>query len=221
MGTRTSMASNRLVKLWGRRLAPMLYDPFVWVGERAGMSTLRGQLASAAQGRVLELGAGTGLNVRSYPPTVTELVLSEPEPGMAARLRRRSKLSRAPVQVVEAAAEELPFDAGSFDTVLCTFVLCTVADPTSALLEARRVLATGGKLLFLEHVRAQDGSRLARWQDRLEAPWRAFAAGCRCNQETLELFERLPFRVVRSESARWRGMPALVQPVVLGEAVAI
>ncbi|HST54283.1 MAG TPA: class I SAM-dependent methyltransferase [Solirubrobacteraceae bacterium] len=200
---------------------PLLYDPFVAIGERAGMSNLRRQLVSAAEGRVLELGAGTGLNVAHYPPSIQELVLSEPEPAMAARLRRRSRLSAARTQVVQAGAEELPFDAGSFDTVVCTFVLCTVPDPASALLEARRVLAEHGRLLFLEHVRAPDGSALARWQDRLEHPWRAFASGCRCNQDTVALVEAAPFRVSASEPARWRGMPALVRPVVLGEAVAL
>jgi ubiquinone/menaquinone biosynthesis C-methylase UbiE len=214
------MASNRLVTLWGRHVMPLLYDPFLSVGERVGMSTLRGRLVSSAEGRVLELGAGTGLNVPHYPPAVRELVLTEPEAGMASRLRRRSLRSQTPTEVVQAEAEALPFDAGSFDTVVCTLVLCTVPDPARALLEARRVLSEGGKLLFLEHVRAQDDPSLARWQDRLEPPWRAFASGCRCNQDTVKLFDQLPYRLVRTEPARWRGMPAIVRPIVLGEAVA-
>jgi ubiquinone/menaquinone biosynthesis C-methylase UbiE len=199
---------------------PALYDPFLWIAERAGMSALRQQLLSTAEGRVLELGAGTGLNIAHYPPVVRELVLSEPEPGMAARLRRRSHLSQIPTEVVQAGVEELPFDAGSFDTVVCTFVLCTIPDPINALLEARRMLPEGGRVLFLEHVRATDGSALARWQDRMEHPWRAFAAGCRCNQDTVKLFDQAPFRVTRAEPARWRGMPTIVRPVVMGEAVA-
>ncbi len=200
---------------------PSVYDSFLWMGERAGMSALRGRLVSVAEGRVLELGAGTGLNITHYPPAVGELVLSEPEPEMVARLRRRSLVSHLPTEVVQASAEDLPFDAGSFDTVVCTFMLCTVPNPTRALVEAQRVLSEGGRLLFLEHVRAQDGLQLARWQDRLERPWRAFAYGCRCNQDTVELFDRLPFRLARVEQARWRGMPALVRPVVLGEAIAV
>lgn len=199
---------------------PLVYDPFVWIGERAGMAALREQLLSTADGRVLELGAGTGLNVAHYPQAVRELVLSEPEPGMAARLRRRADSSDSATEVVEADAEDLPFEAGSFDTVVGTLVLCTVRDPAKALLEVRRVLREGGRLLFIEHVRAPQGTALARWQDRLERPWRGFAAGCRCNQDTLDLFERLPLRLVRTEHARWRGMPAIVRPIVLGEAVA-
>lgn len=212
-------ASNGLVALWGRRVMPLVYDPFVMIGERAGMSALRSRQVAAAEGCVLELGAGTGLNLRHYPPAVRRLVLSEPEPGMAARLRRRSARSSAAVEVVQASAEQLPFEDGAFDTVVCTLVLCTVPDPAKALTEARRVLSDGGRLLFLEHVRA-DSRSLARWQDRLEPAWRAFACGCRCNQDTLAIFERLSFRVRRAERARWRAMPPIVRPLVLGEAVA-
>lgn len=139
---------------------------------------------------------------------------------MAARLRRRSRRGGRSIEVVQASAEALPFDDGVFDTVVCTLVLCTVPDPAAALREARRVLTDGGRLLFLEHVRAHDSPSLARWQDRLEPAWRAFAYGCRCNQDTLEIFERLPFRVMRAEQARWRAMPPIVRPIVLGEAVA-
>jgi SAM-dependent methyltransferase len=211
---------SRLVSFWGRNLLPRLYDPFVALSERVGMSAQRNRLLSTAAGRVLELGAGTGLNVPHYPAAVRELVLSEPEPGMAARLRRRSLRSRIATEVVQADAGALPFADGSFDMVVCTLVLCTVPDPTKALEEARRVLREGGRLLFLEHVRAEENSRLAHWQDRLESPWRAFAYGCRCNQDTVGLFDDLPFRLLQTEPARWRGMPAIVQPLLLGEAEA-
>jgi ubiquinone/menaquinone biosynthesis C-methylase UbiE len=197
-----------------------MYEPIMWAGERAGMAARRAQLVSAAEGRVLELGAGTGLNVAYYPPTVRELVLSEPEPTMATRLRQRSLRSPVPTEVVEASAEELPFEAGSFDTVICTFVLCTVRRPDVALTEARRVLRDGGKLLFLEHVRAHEGSSLARWQDRLETPWRKFACGCRCNQDTVALLDGMAFQSVETEELRWRAVPRIVRPVVSGNAIA-
>ena len=83
--------------------------------------------------------------------------------------------------------------------------------------EVRRVLAPGGRLLFVEHLRAS-ALRLARWQDRLVRPWRALAGGCRCNQATLELLERGQLRVERVASGRWSGMPALVRPLVIGHA---
>jgi ubiquinone/menaquinone biosynthesis C-methylase UbiE len=214
------MQTNGLIGFWGRRVMPLVYDPFVWLGERAGMSALRERQLAAAAGSVLELGAGTGLNVPHYPRTVQRLVLSEPESGMAARLRRRSPGDGIPAEVVQAGAEDLPFEDGSFDTVVCTLVLCTVPDPVRTLTEARRVLKDGGRLLFLEHVRAEGTPSLARWQNRLEPAWRAFAYGCRCNQDTMAIIGRLRFRVTKAEQARWRAMPPIVRPLVLGEAVA-
>lgn len=137
---------------------------------------------------------------------------------MVARLERRLGASGRLGRVVKAGAEALPFDDGSFDTVVSTLVLCTVDDPAAGLREIRRVLAPGGQLLFLEHVRAEEGSRLARWQDRLEAPWRAFAYGCRCNRDTVDLLVGESFRVSGLERAEWRGMVSLARPLVSGRA---
>lgn len=182
------------------------------------MASLRRALLARARGRVLELGAGTGLNLAHYPAELVELVLTEPEPAMHARLARRVARSGRDATVVAARAEVLPFGDGAFDTVVSTLLLCTVADPAAAVRETRRVLAPGGRLLFVEHVRAAS-PRLARWQDRLAAPWAAFAQGCRCNAPTDALLAR-ELRLERVERARWRGMPALVHPLIVGEGVA-
>jgi ubiquinone/menaquinone biosynthesis C-methylase UbiE len=198
-------------------LQACLYDPFLALAERRGMAARRAALLAAARGRVLEIGAGTGLNLAHYPADVDELVLSEPEPRMRARLERRVARSGRAATVMPAPAEALPFADGSFDTVVSTLVLCTVADAPAALRELRRVLAPGGRLLFIEHVRA-DARRLARRQDRLASVWRGFAQGCRCNQPTLELLERQGLGVVELAHARWRGMPSLVRPLVMGHA---
>ena len=96
-------------------------------------------------------------------------------------------------------------------------VLCTVEDARAAIAEVRRVLRPGGRLLFVEHVKAAS-PRLAGWQDRLAGPWAAFAQGCRCDRPTEALLAGA-FRVERVERGRWRGMPALVHPLVIGEAV--
>jgi ubiquinone/menaquinone biosynthesis C-methylase UbiE len=205
--------------LWGRVFAS-LYDPFLWWGERRGLAQRRHELLAQAKGRVLEIGAGTGLNLEYYRADVRELVLADPEPPMVERLERRLRESGRAGRVVKAGAERLQFEDRSFDSVVSTLVLCTVDDPAAALREIRRVLAPGGCLLFIEHVRAAGGSRLARWQDRLEAPWRAFAYGCRCNRDTLALLAREGFAVSGLERAEWRGMVPIARPLVIGRAEA-
>jgi SAM-dependent methyltransferase len=206
-----------ITSAWAR-LGAHLYDPCLAYGERRGMAALRRELLASARGRVLELGAGTGLNLAHYPAGLDALVLSEPEPAMRARLERRVARSDRPATVAAAGAESLPFDDGAFDTVVATLVFCSVGDVAASMREARRVLAPRGRLLFIEHVRGRP--RLARWQDRLAAPWRAFAQGCRCNQPTVNLLGRYGFRVEHAAAGRWRGMPALVRPLVIGRAEA-
>jgi ubiquinone/menaquinone biosynthesis C-methylase UbiE len=196
-----------------------LYDPLLWIGERAGMATRRKELLSQASGRVLELGAGTGLNLSYYPDEIEELTLTEPAAPMLPKLERRLSKANRDGQVVVATAEELPFDDDSFDTVVSTLVLCTVDDPRRAIDEAARVLRPGGELLFLEHVRA-DSRRLAGWQDRLHRPWHAFAAGCHANRPTVELLRESPLSVETVDSDRWSWMPALVHPLAIGRAQA-
>ena len=193
-------------------LNAFVYDISLALAERRGMAARRGELLASARGRVLELGAGTGLNLRHYPDGV-DLVVSEPDPAMRARLKKRAE-GRA--TVVDAGAERLPFPDDSFDTVVSTLVLCTVADPDAALAEVRRVLAPGGRLLLIEHVRA-DAPRLARRQDRFAGLWHTVAMGCRCNQPTVELLERAGLTLELAPS-RWRSMPSLVAPLVVGSA---
>jgi SAM-dependent methyltransferase len=134
---------NGLVKLYGARCVPLVYDPFLWLGERKVMAGLRREVVGRADGRVLEVGAGTGLNIPHYRAGVGELVLTEPEPAMAQRLQRRAKRAQVPARVLTAFAERLPFENASLDNVVVTLVLCTVAEPTAALQEARRVLVDG------------------------------------------------------------------------------
>ncbi len=196
-----------------------LYDPLLWVGERTGMAKRRRDLLSQADGRVLELGAGTGLNLPHYPDEIAELTLTEPAAPMLPKLERRLRKTDRDGQVVVATAEDLPFDDDSFDTVVSTLVLCTVDDPRRAIEETARVLRPGGKLLFLEHVRA-DTRRLARWQDRLHRPWHAFAAGCHANRPTVDLLRDSPLSVEAVDHDRWAWMPALVHPLAFGSAQA-
>jgi ubiquinone/menaquinone biosynthesis C-methylase UbiE len=205
------------VGIYGRIFA-FLYDPFLWFAERRGMADRRGRLLGAASGRVLEIGAGTGLNVQHYGDAVSELILTEPDRLLLPRLERRLLASRHVGVVVHASAESLPFADASFDTVVSTLVLCTVDDPRKCLTEIHRVLTPKGELLFLEHVRAPDGSRLQRWQNRLHDPWRAFAYGCHCNRDTLDLLQRERFAIGELQRGKWVGMPALVGPLISGRA---
>ena len=198
------------------RVGAVVYDPFLWLGERRGMRDRRRRLLATATGRVLEIGAGTGLNLEHYPSRVTELVLTEPDSPMRRQLQQRVADSVRPVHVSDASAEALPFPDDSFDTVVSTMVLCTVPDPAAALAEVRRVLRSDGRLLFCEHVRA-DSPRLGRWQRRLASPWAAFAQGCRCDRPLDDLIAAT-LTVHRSDAERWRGMPSIVGPLVVGEA---
>lgn len=208
--------SGVVAAVWSRAGAA-LYEPFLALGERRGMAARRRELLAGACGRVLEIGAGTGLNLSHYPTEVDALVLTEPDPAMARRLERRVARLRPEATVVRAGAEELPVADGSFDTVVSTMVLCTVPDPQRAVDELRRVLRPGGRLLFVEHVRADDAREAGR-QDRLNAPWRAFAAGCNCNRRTLELLA-CAFDLGAIRRDEWRGMPRVVRPLAHGAAI--
>lgn len=198
------------------RISAAMYDPALWWGEKRGMAARRARVLSQARGSVLEIGAGTGLNLSRYGPEVERLILLEPMPGMAARLARRVEESGREAEVLNASAEEIPLADDSVDTVVSTLVLCTVPDPDAAIREIGRVLRPDGRFLFVEHVRS-DNPKLARWQDRLHKPWAAIGEGCQCNRDTLALIQR-HLRTSQVDKERWRGMPPLVRPLILGEA---
>jgi ubiquinone/menaquinone biosynthesis C-methylase UbiE len=203
---------------WGRGAA-VLHDRVVAAAEEAGLAAKRAEVLAPAAGRVLEIGSGTGLNLERYPEGLGELVLSEPDPFMVARLRRRLEADgREDVEVVQAPGERLPFGDASFDTVALTLVLCTAPDPEAVVGEIARVLRPGGRFLFLEHVRSADPQR-ARRQDRLEPVWRFFANGCRCNRATLSTLERSPLEVERAERWTVPKAPPIVREAIAGAAV--
>jgi ubiquinone/menaquinone biosynthesis C-methylase UbiE len=201
---------------WARAFAA-IYDPFLSLGERAGVGALRSELLAGARGRSVEIGAGTGLNLPHYGSEVDDLVLLEPDAAMRARLEQRLGNGGRTARVIDAPAERLPFDDASVDTVVSTFVLCTVDAPDRALQEIRRILRPDGQLLFIEHVRSET-PLLARWQDRLVRPWRRFARGCRCNRATAALIERSGFDLEEVHEASWHAMPPIVRPLVVGRA---
>jgi ubiquinone/menaquinone biosynthesis C-methylase UbiE len=205
------------------RIFAAIYDRLLAASEDAGLREMRADLLRGADGRTLELGAGTGHNLPHYPASVTELVLTEPDRFMAARLRKHVAAeppAAAVVEVVEAPAEELPFEDDSFDTIVSTLVFCTVEDPLRASAETKRVLRPGGELLYLEHVRSHDSERLARWQDRLERPWGWFAAGCHPNRSTEETLAHAGFELERLERDSFpeSRLTPWVRPMIRGSA---
>jgi ubiquinone/menaquinone biosynthesis C-methylase UbiE len=201
---------------WGRAFSAA-YDRGFKSTEESGLRQMRRELLAGARGRVLELGAGTRLNIEYYPEEIEGLALVEPDPHMTKQLREKlGRTGRAgEVQVVEAPGEKLPFPDDSFDTVAVTLVLCTVPDQAATLAEIKRTLAPGGQLLFLEHVRSHN-PELAKWQDRFERPWRFLADGCRCNRETVATISAAGFELGEVKEGSLPKMPPIVRPLIRG-----
>jgi len=167
---------------------------------------------------VLEIGAGTGLNLAHYPASA-ELTLTEPVAAMrmAARIDTSRFPGTAPVRLLDARAEALPFPDASFDELVAELPWKADDAKPVDVAEARRVLRPGGRLLFLEHVAAEPGWRRSL-QRRSVRPWAAFADGCRCDRQTLETIAG-EMQVESVNRATWRGMPPIVKPLVWGRAV--
>lgn len=204
------------MSMWGRVFA-VGYD-FAMAGpEKAVLSGHRKTLLGQVYGSVLELGGGTGANLPYFGEAVTELVVTEPEDAMVLRLEKNLVGYRLPAKVVRAPAEDLPFEAETFDFVVSILVLCTVDDTARALAEVRRVLKPGGRLVFVEHIRSDD-LRLARWQDRLHRVWLQVGYGCHCNRTTMESIERAGFSFNYVDHDRLRKAVPIIQPLIVGTA---
>ena len=205
------------MSLFGRVYA-RCYDRFIDRIDHAGAAEHRRRLVEEGGGEILEIGAGTGTNLRLYR-AAERVVALEPDPAMRARAHDAALEARVPVEVVEGDAIALPFPDASFDTVVFSLVLCTVPDMKRVLAEARRVLRPGGTLRFYEHVRAQE-PRLARWQDRLERPWGWVGRGCHPNRDTAAAVDAAGFDVLSLEEFDFPAMPLIVRPHVIGIAEA-
>lgn len=204
-------------RVHGSGLSARLYDPFLWWGEKSGLSKKRDRLLAGARGEVLEIGAGTGLNLSHYPPDLKRLVLSEPEQHKADLLLKRAADTGLEAEFVRASAEALPFEDDSFDTVVATLVFCTVGEPDAAIAEVKRVLRPDGQWLLIEHIRS-DRPVVSRIQDRIARPWAKIADGCRCNRPTIEMIEAGGFEVELTSVADKALMPPIARPIVAGTA---
>jgi SAM-dependent methyltransferase len=177
----------------------------------------RSTLLAGLAGRVVEVGAGNGLNFPHYPATVIEVLAVEPEPYLRRLALAAAGQAPVTIRVVDGTAEALPAQDIAFDAVVASLVLCTVAELERALADARRVLRPSGTLRFYEHVRAED-PRLARWQDRLERPSGWLAGGCHPNRDTVAAITAAGLRVVQLDRFDLQAMPVLARPHVLGVA---
>lgn len=197
-----------------------LYNRLSEQMEAAGGGEHRRRLLAGLTGEMIEVGAGNGLNLRHYPGTVTRVLAVEPEPYLREKAARNAARSSVPVDVVAGTAEALPAADATFDAAVCSLVLCSVAEPSVALAEIRRVLKPGGELRFYEHVRAE-GRSLARLQRAMDATfWPKMAGGCHAGRDTVAEITRAGFVVEALEVFRFPEgrVPVPTSPHVIGSA---
>jgi len=199
-------------------LQAALYDRMMRRTERLCLSRWRKELLAPLRGEVLEIGSGTGINLQYYPPQLSRLVLSEPDPHMRRRLEQRVSSAQAhQVEVLSGHSERLDLPDSGFDHVVSTLVLCSVADVEQTLAEIRRLLRPGGSLVLLEHVGAEDPA-LQRLQACLEPAWKWLAGNCHLTRPTAQLLQSAGFKL-ELEQDLMSGAPGFVSPVIKGVAL--
>ena len=192
----------------GVEQVPWAYDTLLTLSEWAGLAAWRRWLTGGARGRTLDVGCGTGRNLPLFPPGVRAVGM-DPHSQNLARARRRAPRAL----LVQARAEALPFRSGSFDTVVSGLVLCSVREPRESLAEVRRVLAPGGSLRAMEHVRSTNRLR-ARIQDWVQPAWTVLTGGCHPNRDTERCVEEAGFAIdgdgrrARDEMRRFQARPS-------------
>ncbi len=181
------------------------------------LDPIRKRITGAAEGRVLEIGVGSGLNLPLYGSSVGEVLGLDPSPALLARAEQRVHDAHVPVRLLTGSAESIPLEDASVDTVVITFVACSIPAVATALAEMRRVLKPAGRLLFVEHGRAPQ-PRTALWQDRLTPLWRALQGGCHLNRKMDDLIRNAGFRIDRLETGYLPG-PKILTFVYEGAAL--
>lgn len=168
----------------------------------------RQRVVGAAEGDVLEIGIGSGLNYPYYGPNARRVIGLEPSPALITMARRSAAKSSVPTMFLEASAEQIPLDTKSVDSVVMTWVGCSVPNVEAALREMRRVLRPGGRLLFVEHGRSPDRN-VERWQERLDPYWQRISGGCHLNRRIVDLMPAAGFRVEQLETGYLGGPKVL------------
>ncbi len=192
-----------------------MYARFSPGAELKGGSEHRDELLAGAAGRVIEIGAGNGLNFAHYPPAVTEVAAVEPEPYLRERAQEAAAAADVAVRVVDGVADELPADDASFDVAVASLVLCSVPDQAAALGEMRRVLRPGGELRFYEHVMSE-APRRAAIERRLDdwRVWPKLFGGCHLARDTPAAIEAAGFRIERCRPFRFADGPVALSHVI-------
>ena len=200
------------------RLWPRLAHQF----DRHGGTDHRRQLVAGLEGRVIEIGAGDGRNFAHYPVTVSEVVAVEPEAHLRGLAEERAVRAPVKVRVIDGVAEQLPLDDGVFDAAVFSLVLCSVREPSAALAEVRRVLRSGGRLRYFEHVVAPQGAAHRGVQRLLDAIiWPRVGGGCHTARDTLASIRQSGLQVVDLERFAFPDsrIPMPTSPHIRGEAV--
>lgn len=200
--------------VWDRWILPRLVD---FACRQKSVGERRDRAAPRARGRVVELGIGSGLNLPGYDPrTVTAVVGVDPSRPLLDRAARAARATAVPVLLARGDAQDLPIPAGWADTVVVTFALCSIVSPERALSEVRRVLAPGGRLLFVEHGLAPDEG-VRKWQRRLTPAWRKVSGGCHLDRPIPDLVRAAGFEIEEID-ADWMDAPKVAGWTWRGEA---
>lgn len=189
------------MSLYQERILPFLVHLSM---RQEPFAVYRRRVVAAAEGRVLEIGIGSGLNLPFYTDKTRHVIGLDPSPRLLSMTRRTSEGVTVPIELLEGSAEAIPLEDESVDTVVTTWTLCTVPDAVRALDEMRRVLRSEGRPLFAEHGRSPD-AKVRRWQDRLTPLWKRVAGGCQLNRPIEQLLEDAGFWIERLDTGYMKG----------------
>ncbi len=190
-----------MANLYEKYLLPKLIDAAC---SQPPMTDLRSRYVSRATGHVLEIGIGSGLNLKHYSGDVQSITGVDPAAELTAKAQARAAQIKAPVEVLGISGEALDLDNNAFDTVVCTWTLCSIPNPYRAVEEMRRVLKPGGELIFVEHGRSDD-QQIAKWQRRVEPLWKIIGGGCHLTRRADELLADGGFKLTARESGYVEG----------------
>jgi len=193
------------------------YDSAIKKVEENCLSHWRRELLGNLSGDVLEIGSGTGVNLKYYPKTVNKLVLTEPDSNMRHILNKRIEESdRDNISMAHYHAESIDLPDESFDYVVSTLVLCSVKNPLNSLTELKRILRPNGQLILMEHVAADDNPKLLNWQKTVEPFWKWIGCNCHLTRQTEILIKQAGFNSIQIEKVSMLGAPSLVKPMIKG-----